>query len=795
MNTLSKFLIALVPLTFLVGCPSGTEDNNPAGTDSPTENASNKVIFRPFVRQLPFPTNLFFSGTTDATVNITVGLDSPVVQTLNDIDGYSTIAPMTFNVGTAIDPATLSANVHVFHLCSDATGSKAPIQPGADGKLVEGTDYSVGVSSLTGNNLQIVIKPLKPLRPMFDATTGSSTACGMAAANAGGLAANAYSVVVTNGLLTADGDAFAADDIYVLAKAFTPYIDQNGPTAAGAALGYDNETLGQLESIRQLTNGLEGLADVMTGGNGSPAGPPTGTVSFGNSIMSFNFSTQSIGVTMGQVANLAAAGTATIGPVSNGAGGILNTSNINAALPPVADIYAGTISIPYYLETPSAGNPTAPLNTRWRANPATALDGTSTNLSFANSTPVKQTTTDINIPVLLTIPNANSSCMTTNFRTVIFQHGITGNRTNMFGIAPALAAAPSCAAVIAIDLPLHGITDTASPFYVAPGANTGERTFNVDYVNNATSAPGPDGNFDSSGTHFINLSSLITSRDNTRQAAADLLTLAVTIPGISVSDGQTTYTLNGADIHFVGHSLGGIVGTTFLGTAAQFDALSLAASGPTKFNIGASTLAMPGGGIAKLLDASGAFGPVVTGGLAGAGVSQGTPDFESFLRAAQTAVDSADPLNYAKIQNGLPTAPPIHMIEVVGGAGGASAPFNAPDTVVPNDAFNPVAGVDDTTPEPGLGGTNPLAAALGLTGAAVSTFDDDSGAVAGPRLVRFKCGNHSTILDPSHLGDGDYYLGVTMEMQSQTVQFILGDGAGFTMGAGPCPTAPPVADP
>src|SRR3546814_5166859 len=38
---------------------------------------------------------------------------------------------------------------------------------------------------------------------------------------------------------------------------------------------------------------------------------------------------------------------------------------------------------------------------------------------------------------------------------VIFQHGITGNRTQMIAIAPALAAAGF--ATVAIDLPLHGL--------------------------------------------------------------------------------------------------------------------------------------------------------------------------------------------------------------------------------------------------------------------------------------------------------------------------------------------------
>jgi pimeloyl-ACP methyl ester carboxylesterase len=105
---------------------------------------------------------------------------------------------------------------------------------------------------------------------------------------------------------------------------------------------------------------------------------------------------------------------------------------------------------------------------------------------------------------------------------VIFQHGITRNRSDALAIAATLAGQGF--AVIAIDLPLHGLP-ASSPFNIenspfGPAAN--ERTFAVDYVNNSTGAAGPDGNADDSGTHFINLSSLLTSRDNVRQGVADL---------------------------------------------------------------------------------------------------------------------------------------------------------------------------------------------------------------------------------------------------------------------------------
>ena len=62
----------------------------------------------------------------------------------------------------------------------------------------------------------------------------------------------------------------------------------------------------------------------------------------------------------------------------------------------------------------------------------------------------------------------------------------------------------------------------------------GEPTFNVDYVNNTTTAPGPDGIPDSSGQHFINLASMLTARDNLRQGAANLIALTRAAPSLDL---------------------------------------------------------------------------------------------------------------------------------------------------------------------------------------------------------------------------------------------------------------------
>ena len=179
---------------------------------------------------------------------------------------------------------------------------------------------------------------------------------------------------------------------------------------------------------------------------------------------------------------------------------------------------------------------------------------TTTHLSRFNPVPVVQA--NPNIPLFVTVPNAASGRAkpAAGWPVVIFQHGLRGNRTQSAAIAAAYAAQGFV--VAAIDIPLHGITAAANPLY--QGAL--ERTFNLDLVNNATGAPGPDGAIDPSGTHIINLTSLLTSRDNLRQAATDIAQLSVSLPGLDL-DGDAVSDIDANRIHYSGISLGGIVGT------------------------------------------------------------------------------------------------------------------------------------------------------------------------------------------------------------------------------------------
>ena len=145
-------------------------------------------------------------------------------------------------------------------------------------------------------------------------------------------------------------------------------------------------------------------------------------------------------------------------------------------------------------------------------------------------------------------------------------------------------------------------------------------------------------------------------------------------------------------------------------------------------------------GVARLLDASPAFGPSIHAGLAQAGLTQGTPQYDAFFVAAQTVVDSGDSINFAFAT----TAKAILAQEVVGDATHPS------DQVIPN-----------SVPGAPLSGTEPLLSALGLT----SIFQTTQAAqIRG--VVRFTQGAHGSLLDPTSSP------AVTEEMQGEMASMI-----------------------
>ena len=649
--------------------------------------------FDPSGGVFPFPWNFLFNGTADFTLYTDPFVDDPTdfsdpFVALGALDGFSPTERWvtTFSAfPNTIDASSVvpGQSVRLFEVKSESYLFVTEIVQ----ELVPGVDY---VATMATNEVLAII----PLKPLKEVTT--------------------YMAVMTNDINDTVGNDATPSQTYHLTKAETPWLDANGNSTSPF---FDDASAESLEALRQITASMETAAETV--------GIPKEDI-----ILSWTANTQSITAVAKNLRSIARPAHTEVLPTGQ--------TTANVGLAGLADLYIGVITLPYYLGVPSAGNPVAPLSDFWQAEPGAyipeavdlapfPLDPDSTNVTIANPFPVK--TSDQTVPLLLTVPNANSRMEkpAAGWPVVIFGHGLGGNRTNLLGVADTLASVGY--AVIGIDTPLHGITpQEENPFYVenTPWADmANERTFNVDYIDNATGAPGPDGIVDPSGTHYNNLVSLLTSRDNGRQAQADLSILAVSLPFLDF-DGDGLPDLDASTTKYAGISMGGIHGTAF--TAIEPYVTS-------------AFLSVPAGGLARALEASPAFGPTIRQGLAALGVLPGTTDYEFFFTIAQSVLDSMDPINWgeeaARLKN-------VVLHEVIG------------DTVLPNFVL--------TAP---LSGTEPLIATMGLTSYSTS-LADPSGIDGAGRFV--PPATHGSLLDPSSSP------AATSEMQKQLASFIASDG-------------------
>jgi hypothetical protein len=646
---------------------------------------------------LPFPSNLAFFTTTDLTLDVPVDdpndYSDPKVA-LSALDGYSTVEKWVTgfasnltgaydnNTPGKIDPASVKTgqSVRMF----EVTTSRFLFVTSIVRELTPGVDYVAVPASAS----QIAILPLKPLKEY-----------------------TAYMAVLTNDIKDVDGNDATPDRTYNFGKTSVPWIDSSGHSTNSL---FDDASAADLELIRQVVQSME--LNVAAYG-----------IDPDDIVLAWTAQTQSITRTLKTLRAFAQPAPTTIVPTG------FNTGNVVPGSPGAADIYMGIITIPYYAGIPSAQNPLAPLNTFWKAAPGAyvppfdqfGLDPTSTNITVANPIPVL--TGMQTVPLLVTIPRGQAK-PANGWPVVIFGHGITGNRLNLLGTADAFAAAGYVA--IAMDFPMHGISPDATPefadFWVentpfAPFAN--ERTFDVDYINNATGAPGPDGLIDASGAHAVSagLSNMLVGRDLIRQGEADLSALAVSISSMDF-DGDQSPDTDGSNIAYAGISWGGIHGTVF--TAIE----------PL---VTRSFLSVPGGSIARFAEASASFGPVIRAGLASKGVLPGTADYESFFLVWQTVLDAADPINWAAE---AATKTPILLHEVIN------------DQVIPNFVA--------TSP---LAGTEPLIKVMGLN-AYSSTQQSPDGLRAAGRFV--PPASHSSWLSPASSPAAFF------EMQKQAATFI-----------------------
>jgi len=758
MRTLNFAAVLLLSLS-VAGCFSDSD-----GPDEPRNTGSTGLIgiegpnfdlptgfyasWDPGIGLLPYPNDLLGYG-TDGTLNLPA--DSLALQILasevNNLDGFSTFARATINFSEGIDPDSLDPAVNPLNafavvmvevLQDPATKTVAgvagaPLQLGVDFAVTVAADIDAG-----GTILQVM--PLKPLNPK-----------------------SGYLIIVSNRVLNTDGTPAVADDPYEQIKqAYLAGLIQLPPPVPPVT---QEEKLAVFTAAQLAV--VDGLAD---------AGLP---ISVANTVITTSFSTLSITDALEYVDDNATSqfsqiqqslapvdlplpdgGTLPAGtPITTGIVLALQGVDTQCAptqalpLPGCGFVFAGATNVPYYLEPPADQNDTAAVTSFWEGTPGVnPLDATSITLSRFNPVPNKKA--DLLIPVIMAVPGPNSLYVQgggtkppTGWPVVIYQHGVTRNRLDMFAVAEGFNNAG--VAVIAIDHPLHGITATdpaqdPTALFRVPGVE--ERTFDLDIVDNTTFQAPPDGLIDPSGISYLNPGTdrLLPTGDHLRQTAADVIHLIRTIPTMDI-DGDDATDFDGSRIHFVGQSLGGLAGTLVVGTNED---------------LASATLGVTGGCLSCGLFESPTFaatlGAGLVAGLAANGIQQDSTAFNNYLRDGQNLNDGGDPLNYGLAWAANPVVP-VHLIEVQG------------DTVVPNSMTARLQLAMELPQVP--------AAQPGGFPYPVFVGGPETGGVNGG-LVFFTAGSHGSQIDPTASP------AATVEMQTQQVVFAVGNPLNMIPGNG-----------
>ena len=503
---LPRMSLALALSSVLLSACGGSSNSSRAVPVPVPTNGDGSLVsgvitarFDPSAAVIPLPNNLLLSGTNDLTLNAPVAnpdnYGDPTVA-INALDGWSTTSPWTFgfNVKPKVASLTAGNSVRVFEVTLTGPGGGVT---GVVRELATPADFVVAPVSSDTSGRTIAVVPTKPLRQL-----------------------TSYMAVITSGVTDEAGNDATPDTAYFLGKRTAPLCVNGASTERLLPAA----TACALEPLRQLTNSH--LAAAASKG-----------ISPDKVVLSWVMTTQGITPVLQAAAGKVAQ---TPAPLTRLAPTGLTIGNLGAGLAPIADIYIGTLDVPYYLGAAVSNNNPGTVTTGfWKAAPgayvppfnAVGLSPASTNVTFANPFPVATKTETI--PVLLTVPNNASGQVrpAAGWPIVIYQHGITRNRTDAFAVSQTLASQGF--AVVAIDIPLHGIVDPANALKIenTPLAATGahERTFNLDIKGPGGACPAgttspicPDGVIDGSGQYFINLSSLLTSRDNIRQAIVDL---------------------------------------------------------------------------------------------------------------------------------------------------------------------------------------------------------------------------------------------------------------------------------
>ncbi|EKA4523148.1 lipase [Vibrio cholerae] len=771
------------------------------GDETNSSGASTEVVYESYIQQalqrdttikfalsgkdanVPLPSFALMNA-KDGTLEIPSGSNTsgsnPLVA-MGQVDGWPITMPLFLDFkGAGLADNIITSGIYLYELTDSMTGS-----PSIKTLLTNGVDYTA-VSSAASDKILIV--PTKALNASSEYILAVTSEVSDANGNPVGTSAS-YAALKSKNKIYSEGDIATLQKVtqgvekifqlsgvdetqIVYSTWFSTQSVSNtlfatrGATASAFASGSN-----QLETVWKQT-GL-GLDTAYTMQLGTPVDfvtALTNDTNFSNYIgadkkaaviTAFNtVPTVSVDVTKGTVRL----------PYYLETGSNWNTQPFESAMPSLAKIKAALADSKEQLTIGSqllaAGIDTSKLATdaseqlklmglRLTKSDGTALDP---ERYITRYSPVPKVKSVQDVPFLLFTP---AGAAPTDI--VIYQHGVTSAKENAYAFAKNLV--DKGLAVIAIDLPLHG-----------------ERS--LDSSRSANSDP----------LAYINLTYLAVARDNLRQSILDVLGLraALTLSqplftgtplsNINVRNGSTK-------VRMLGHSLGGIVGTSAVAESNKTLGSTLANA---LYSFSGAAIQNSGGQISNLLLGSEYFGPQIKHNVALSAsteykgfadaqcaslddsacynlftslatqeqLAQVTSGFQLFSYAAQTLLDTIDPYSVVstKLSSGALTTA-LYFSEVDG------------DSVVPNKVSNPTGSLVYLSPQ--FAGTEPLATLLGLTTVnAGQTVPNTT-----KSFVQFNStAKHSTFVAPQDSGLADRFHHV--EMQTETADFLADDSLG-----------------
>lgn len=697
------------------------------------------VVFDPGAGNVALPNDLLFSGTTDFTLETPAEAGAKAIGEAVDftnpeaaigaLDGWGTQNAFTVSInydnGITLDAATVASGnaVALYEMkmfpnltdadCADASMAGMACK-GVD-KLTFGIDY---VAQVVGGDIAII--PMKPFK-----------------------AGTSYMLALTQEIKDSQGNPLQPSSTYgsvQLDITTHPLVD---PNLTSSEL---NATQAGFRTLQTMFNSFENVLErdfdankesiiytqaFTTVSAGVAATDPLQiTKKLNASAFAAAAATDPLSVGVGMVSQGFNAAQAIFGPAAVAAADLSDPANLPILLYSTADVYGAQIQLPYYLDNAS-GNP---LTTRWEAAcdsgvalmsltaeqmaglEATVPDEKAANHAMCKAlgladygidqqrhltkfNPIPAVKSVETVEAMITMPNVAMANVLRaaqgltpiskpegGWPIVILQHGITGEKENMIANTGFLSMFGF--ATISIDHPLHG-----------------KRGFDLDNGDGTTttlSATTQD------PTHYLNLQSLLTARDNVRQSVADALKLRLSINALVDATLAVDENLNIVDptkidmnainankVYYMGHSLGAITGHNVVAIANTLvtkeeilatmsaeekaaESAPLVAQGTADalnglYKIEAAVLANPGSSIANFLLESASFGPLVKASVAfglGGEVTQAaqaqlgtcgfmptsptdTPSNEQLVCAYMTMMENADSQLAGTVSAGL----------------------------------------------------------------------------------------------------------------------------------------------